>query len=177
MKERIRFRHYWLASMLLILSGSGYAEEVYFSGTLIADACEIAPGDETVELDFRGVRDRDLYDSTRTPSEKFEIRLSTCDLTMGNVVKVKLTGAENTALPGMLKLDSSSVASGVAIGLETESGQPLPLNQGVASYALTAGTNQLRLRAYIQGEPAALAGRTIGIGPFIATATFMLDYE
>lgn len=168
---------YWLAITLLVLSGSGYAEDVHFSGTLIADACVIAPGDETVELDFRGIRDQDLYANTRTPSENFEIRLTDCDLTMGNVVKVKLSGPENTAVPGALKLDAGSMASGVAIGLETASGHPLLLNQGVASYPLTAGTNQLRLRAYIQGEPAALTARTIGIGPFNATATFTLDYE
>ncbi|VXD00455.1 conserved exported hypothetical protein [Enterobacterales bacterium 8AC] len=177
MNGKMRFRHYWLATTLLILSGSGHAEDVRLYGTLIADACVITPGDETVELKFFDVRDRDLYTDTRAPSQNFDIRLTECDLTLGNVVKVKLSGTESTELPGMLKLDAGSVASGVVIGLETESGQPLALNQGQASYTLTAGTNQLRLRAYIQGEPSALAGRTIGIGPFNATATFTLDYE
>lgn len=166
-----------LAGALLTLAGAGHAEDVYFNGTLLADACTIAPGDEEVELDFRNVVDKFLYRYNRIPSETFEIRLTDCDLTLGNLVKVVLSGNESPILPGLLALDGGSVASGIAIGLETATGVALPLNTGEVTYPLAAGTNLLRLKAYIQGEPAALASKTIGLGPFTATATFTLEYE
>lgn len=146
-------------------------------GALVVEPCVILPGDEEVQLDFGTVIDKYLYLNTRTLSRRFEIRLADCDLSLGKTVKVTFLGSENGALPGLLAIDGSQGASGIAIGLETQRAVPLPLNKPSGVYPLQSGGTQLALQAYVQGEPEALAQRRIGRGPFSATATFRLEYE
>lgn len=150
---------------------------VYLHGALVAEPCVIAPGDEEIALDFGTIIDKYLYLNTRTLGQAFEIHLEECDLTLGKTVNVTFTGIENSALPGLLAIDGSSGATGIAIGLETPSAQPLPLNQASDELLLQAGSNRIALKAYVQGEPDALRNQRIERGPFSAVATFNLDYE
>lgn len=162
----------------LLFSTSIMAETVEFEGTLVEDACEVYPGDESIELDFGTVVDKYLYLNTRTHSQPFTIRLINCDLVLGREVKVTFSGIENTVLSGLLAIDAASQASGIAIGLETENGTALPINTGNYTQNLHAGNgNNLNFKAYVQGEPLALQMKTIGRGEFLATATFELNYE
>ncbi|MFI8415325.1 fimbrial protein [Serratia sp. NPDC078593] len=162
---------------LLALSGVVQADNVRLHGALVAEPCVIAPGDERVQLDFGTVIDKYLYTNTRTHGQAFEIRLTECDLSLGKTVKVTFSGTENPSLKGLLAIDGGSRASGIAIGMETEAGQPLPLNKAGEGQRLVAGSNTLTVQAYVQGEPAAIAGRRIERGPFSAIATFRLEYE
>lgn len=150
---------------------------VYLHGALVAEPCVIPPGDEEIQLDFGTIIDKYLYLNTRTPGQAFEIHLEECDLTLGKTVSVTFTGTENSALPGLLALDGGSAATGIAIGLETPSAQPLPLNKASDKLLLQAGSNRIALKAYVQGEPDALRNQGIERGPFSAVATFNLDYE
>ncbi|MNJ68324.1 Major MR/P fimbria protein precursor [compost metagenome] len=91
---------------------------------------------------------------------------------------VTFTGIENPLLPGLLALEASSEAKGIAIGLETLAGERLPLGKPSTKYDLQMGSNTLALKAYVQGEAKAIADRTIKRGTFRSvTATFKLDYE
>ncbi|MEW5494375.1 fimbrial protein [Enterobacter cloacae] len=150
---------------------------VHYSGTLVADPCIILPGDEEISLEFGSVIDKYLYLNQRTIGKLFQINLSECDLSLGNTVKVSFTGVESTALPGLLAIDGNSTARGVAVGIETLAGEPLPLNKDSGSQMLTPGSNSLSLMAYIQGEPQAIEEKSITLGTFSATATFNLEYE
>lgn len=150
---------------------------VYLYGTLAAEPCVIQPGDEEIPLDFGTIIDKYLYLNTRTLGQAFEIRLKECDLTQGKTVSVNFTGTESSALPGLLALDGSSTATGIAIGFETQSAQPLPLNQASNKSLLQEGNNTIALKAYVQGEPGALRDQSIKRGPFSAVATFHLEYE
>lgn len=165
-----------LAAMLL--NTGAMAETVNFDGTLVEDACEVYPGDENIELDFGTVVDKYLYLNTRTHSQPFTIRLVNCDLVLGREVKVTFSGTENAALSGLLAIDASSQASGIAIGLETASGTALPINTGKYTQSLHSGNgNDVNLKAYVRGEPQALQTKTIGRGTFSAVSTFTLEYE
>ncbi|NNG61273.1 type 1 fimbrial protein, partial [Pseudomonas fragi] len=42
---------------------------------------------------------------------------------------------------------------------------------------LVNGNNTVTVQAYVQGEPDAIANKTIERGPFSAIATFNLEYE
>lgn len=150
---------------------------VYLHGALVAEPCVIPPGDEEITLDFGTIIDKYLYLNTRTLGQAFEIHLEECDLTLGKTVSVNFTGTESSALPGLLALDGSSETTGTAIGLETPSAQPLPINQASDKLLLQAGSNSIVLKAYVQGEPDALREQRIERGPFSAVATFNLDYE
>ncbi|OCJ19681.1 fimbrial protein [Serratia sp. 14-2641] len=163
---------------LLALSQGVLAANMRLHGTLVAEPCIIPPGEETIQLDFGTVIDKQLYHNQRTTSWEFKLHLSNCDLTLGKSVQVTFTGVENPALPGLLALDASSQASGIGIGIESENGAPLPLNQlGPYRYPLAAGDNYLRMMAYVQGEPDAITNRTINRGPFSASMTFALTYD
>ncbi|WP_447881783.1 fimbrial protein [Serratia fonticola] len=150
---------------------------VHLHGALVAEPCVIPPGDEEITLDFGTIIDKYLYLNTRTLGQAFEIHLEECDLTLGKTVSVSFTGTESSVLPGLLALDGSSGAAGIAIGLETPSAQPLPLNQASDKLLLQEGSNIIALKAYVQGEPDALRDQRIERGPFSAVATFHLEYE
>lgn len=167
-----------VAGILLLLSQSVHAaDNMRLHGALVAEPCVIPPGDETVVLDFDTVIDKYLYLNTRTLGQAFALHLTECDLSLGKTVKVTFSGTENMALQGMLALDGGSQASGIAIGMETPEGQPLPVNKSGHAQALVSGSNTLTIHAYVQGEPEALAQKAIARGPFSATATFSLEYE
>jgi type 1 fimbria pilin len=53
----------------------------------------------------------------------------------------------------------------------------LLLNKQGTGYKLVSGANTLTIRAYVKGEPKAIADQTIERGPFNAIATFSLEYE
>lgn len=161
----------------LTFSGAAQADNVRLHGALVAEPCVIAPGDESVRLDFGTVIDKYLYANVRTHGQAFDIHLSECDLSLGKTVKVTFSGAENPNLKGMLAIEGSSTASGIAIGMETQAGNPLPLNKPGEGSRLVDGSNTLTVLAFVQGEPAAIANRSIERGPFSAIATFSLEYE
>lgn len=150
---------------------------VLYSGNLVAEPCTLLPENENVIVDFGSVVDKYLYLNNRTHGVPFQLNLTDCDLGLGKTLKVTFNGPESTALPGLLALAAESQASGIAIGMETEQGQPLPLNAASGKYPLQDGNTVIRLQAYIQGEPAAITDKTIGRGPFNAIATFNLEYE
>ncbi len=152
-------------------------KNVHLYGALVAEPCVVQPGDEEINLDFGSVIDKDLYLNTRTVGLSFEIHLVECDLTLGKTVRVTFTGTENSALPGLLAIDGSSEAMGIAIGLETAQAKPLPLNKASDKLLLQEGSNIIALKAYVQGEPNAIRNHGIERGPFSAVATFNLEYE
>lgn len=164
-------------ALLMAVSGAVQADNVRLHGALVAEPCVIAPGDESVKLEFGTVIDKYLYANERTHGQAFAIRLTECDLSLGKTVKVTFSGTENPSLKGLLAIDSGSQASGIAIGMETPAGQKLPLNKIGPGYRLDEGSNTLTVQAYVQGEPEAIAKRSIERGPFSAIATFNLEYE
>ncbi len=177
MRQTLRYLGATFA-LLLLSPGIQAADNMRFHGELVAEPCVISPGEETVQLDFGTVIDKHLYSHRRTDSREFKLHLSNCDLTLGKTVQVMFSGAENPALTGMLALDASSEASGIGIGIESDSGKALPLNElGPHRYPLAAGENYLRMKAYVQGEPDAITNRTINRGPFSASMTFALTYD
>ncbi|HEJ7055314.1 MAG: fimbrial protein [Serratia marcescens] len=169
----------WRAAALLLLCTvpAGAVDNMRLHGALVAEPCVIPPGDETVVLDFDTVIDKYLYLNTRTPGQTFELHLAQCDLSLGKTVRVTFSGAESAGLPGLLALNGASQASGIAIGMETPQGEPLPINQQGKAQTLVSGANTLTARAYVQGEPEALKHKSIERGPFSAVATFSLEYE
>jgi len=162
---------------LLVFSSMAQAYNVRLHGALVAEPCVIAQGDESVQMNFDPVFANYLYINKRTPSQKFNIRLSQCDLSLSKIVMIVFSGAENPNLKGLLAVNCGSMASGIAIGLENQAGQPLALNKEGQIYPLDSGSNVLMFQAYVQGEPEAIAKRTIAGGPFSAVATFRLEYE
>ena len=166
-----------LVGMPLLLPGTlEAADNLSFRGVLVADACTLRPGDEAVELNLRDVSSKYLYLNARTLGMPFQLHLEGCDTTVGSSVTVTFGGNESLVLPGLLALDSGSSATGVAIGIETPADRPLPLNTASDEQVLSNGNNTIALKAYIRGEPQAIANQSIAAGTFRATSTFTLHY-
>ncbi|VEI61921.1 Fimbria A protein precursor [Serratia fonticola] len=167
-----------MAGLTLLASFAAVgADNVRFHGALVAEPCVIPPGEESLQLDFGTVIDKYLYLNQRTHGQEFVLHLTECDLSIGTTVQVMFSGTENPNLPGLLALDGASQASGIGIGMETPEGNPLPLNLAGQKYPLTKDSNLIAFKAYVQGEPEAIAHETIERGPFSAVATFSLEYE
>ncbi|ASM19413.1 fimbrial protein [Serratia marcescens] len=153
------------------------ADNMLFHGALVAEPCTLKPGDEDIRLDFGTVIDKYLYANGRTPTKPFTLTLQDCDLSLGQTVKITFSGNKSLELPDLLALDGGSQASGIALGLETAEGKPVALNKPSQEMTLASGSTSLALRVYVQGEPTALAQKSIGLGAFSAVATFGLEYE
>ena len=152
-------------------------DNVYLHGALVAEPCIIKAGDEVISIGFVTIIDKYLYQNIRTQGKTFELHLENCDLTLGKSVRVKFTGTESRALPGLLALDGSSEAKGIAIGFETPAAKPLALNEKSDKLLLLNGGNIIALRAYVKAEPDAIRGQRIERGSFSAVTTFQLEYE
>lgn len=170
-----------LASLMVAVSPGAVSatsgSSVKVSVTVMAEPCVIESGSENIPLDLGVILDNYLYLNHRTPGLPFEIKLAQCDPDISRTVAVKFYGNESLALPGLLSVNEGSSAAGIAIGLETPEAKPLPVNKFSDKYDLQKGSNVISLRAYVRGEPGALAKRTIGKGDFGAVATFSLEYE
>lgn len=166
-----------LASPILFLSTGTYgAGNVVMRGALVTEPCVIAPGDETIHLDFGSVVDKYLYLNNRTHGQKFHLRLSECDLSLGSTVRISFSGAESQGLPGLLEVKTGGESTGFAIGLETTDGEALPINNSDGSYVLKKGENLITINAYLQAEPKAISDRRIKYGDFTVITNFSLEY-
>ncbi|WP_249216246.1 fimbrial protein [Providencia rettgeri] len=172
-----------LGGMLLgCVSGALQAESsntITYSGTLVALPCTVEPAYENLWVDFgTNLNAQDFYRGRGEYSDReFVFELKDCDTSLGNAITATFSG--DATPEGLLRLDSGSQASGIVIGLETLSGQPLLIaGQPVgAKTPLSEGDVTIRLRAYLQATPEALANRNIEPGRFWATLTYQLQYE
>ena len=153
--------------------------QVDFAGTLVKDPCTLSIGEagENKVVDFGTIVDKYLYANGQSQAQTFTILLQDCDTSLGNTVSFIFKGNEDTDQPGLLALDDSSVAKGVAIGIANTAGTPLPLNENSEESSLNDGDNQITFQAYVKASPAAIANNAITQGDFSATATFEMAYE
>lgn len=165
-----------LGAPLLMCASAQAADNLSFIGNLVVEACTIRPGDEALQVGLRDAYSHELYLNSRTTGQVFEIHLEGCDTRLSDSVTTTFTGIESAELPGLLKLDGGSLASGIAIGLETVANKPLPLNVASDRQELSDGANIISLKAYIRAEPKAISDRLIGPGDFTTTSTFTLEY-
>lgn len=166
-----------VAILLLLVSPLSLASDIHFSGALIAEPCEIETGDDALELDFGNVIDRELYVHHRSQTMPFTLNLIGCSIDTAKTVAITFSGQESNELAGFLATQAGSKAAGIAIGMETLSGEAVLLNKVAPPVTLQAGRTLIELRAYIQGEPNAIRDRTVIHGAFSAIATFNLNYQ
>ncbi|WP_343553896.1 fimbrial protein [Pantoea sp.] len=153
------------------------ATDIHFSGALVAEPCVIEAGDEAKDVDLGNIVDKELYFNQRTLTKPLTLTLAHCALDMAKSVTITFSGNESSELPGFLAMNPASNAKGIAIGIETLSGQAVLLNKASPPVSLENGKTVILLRAFLQGEPSAITQRSITPGPYSATATFSLSYQ
>lgn len=168
----------FIALLLMLQSGLVYADaEIHFSGKLVEEPCLLDPEDRAIEIDFGTVINKFLYSYQRTPGKKFILHLLECDLNLGETVMVTFMGTEDINQPGLIALDISSTAGGVAIGIETSENALIPINKPSPMYQLEPDKNEINIQAFISATNEAKQKKTIIPGIIKSTAIFRLEYE
>ena len=164
----------WAALMLLALTATpnAYADtDVNFSGILVADPCELQVDSENQTIDFGNVPSKTFITSPRSEPERFSLRLSGCDLSLGETVTVIFMGAEDFAQPGLFAV--TGTAGGIAIAVEDLSGTPVVPNIPMRPAALSTGNISLNFQAFISAPDFS----RVQEGDFECVTTFLLEYD
>lgn len=153
--------------------------DLNFKGVVVAQGCSIVPSSKTITVDFKEISTRTLYSYKKSAPEEFVIELQGCSKKVFNTVTVTFTGLENSNMPNRLAITpiSANAASGIAIGFEENDGTAISLNTPTSATAISDGNMQLNFKAFVEGEPDALADKTLHTGAFRATANYTLNYQ
>lgn len=163
-----------LTLLLCALSGTPRAvadTDVIFNGTLVADPCEVHIDSEDQIVDFRNIPSKTFIEYHRSEPERFSIRLTECDLSLGETVKVTFVGAEDGRQTGLFAV--TGTAQGLAIAIEDEGGSPVLPNVPLRPAALTAGDTYLNFRAFVSAP----VHSQLQDGDFECVTTFLLEYD
>lgn len=165
------------AFFLLLCTLNVWADSnnLQMDGTLVYEPCTLEPVDNTLEVDFGTVIKKELYAENRTNSVPFTITLTDCDTQLGKTVSFTLNGLESQELTGYLAV-SGIDSAGIAIGIETPKGEPLPVNQPTSFYSLQDNTTRIALQAFVEAVPEAIKNQSLVSGDFSATATLEATY-
>lgn len=168
-----------LVTLPLISQAAG-PSNIEYSGKLVALPCTVHPDSNYTNVYFgENVNIKDLYTGERGEysDRTLQFKLEKCNTSLGKTISARFTG--DATPDGLLKFDSNSEASGVVIGLETGTGQALPINDAKVEpvYPISNGDLTIPIRAYLKAEPTALQNKSIKPGWFYATLTYTLVYE
>nr|WP_249818643.1 fimbrial protein [Escherichia coli] len=162
------------------LSAPCFASELAFSGNLLDRPCQIA--ETSREATFMDTAARLYYNwPGKSYEEKFRVKLINCHAsTMGKVVKLIVSGAEEPALPGYLQVTGGNRGRlGIGI-IDTDGSSLLKLNQvhncGQGNKVETDSIT-LNFKAFVQATPEAVRNKTVQPGDYSSTVTFELLYE
>lgn len=151
------------------------SNNVEITGNLVTEPCSLDVNSQLIPISYGNIVAKYFYRTPRMPGLEFSIKLIDCDISLGTQATVTFIGAESDALPGFLIPDDGDT-HGIAFGIETMDGTFVPVNQDSPIFSLSDGTNELKLKGFIQAEQDAIDKQTILTGPFTSTATFEITY-
>lgn len=170
-----------LSGVSLCWAESRIENKIQISGNLIDAPCvlEIGGAGQTEQtVDFSSVVKNKLYRSGRSDNKVFHIKLLKCDVRGGSLASFTFSGAEDAGLPNHLAVTG---VTGVGIGLASYdidgSQENLPLNKPSPGFKYDGGTNTYNIVAWVEGEPNAIAQKTISSGDFSATLNIQVSYQ
>lgn len=149
-------RQVWKAGAALLLCTvatwpARAADNVHFSGRLVASACTlILRGTDVATVDFAQVDSADFIPSGQSARKPLIFELTDCDSALSDGVQVTFAGVEAPGSTGILAINNASGAT----------------------FMLSTGNNTLRLNAWVQRLP----GEDLAPGAFTATATATFEY-
>lgn len=145
--------------------------DVEFSGTLVADPCQVAVGDEAQEVPFGNIPSKTFFNNVQSAPEAFDITLTECDLSLGNQVFVTFSGEKDATHSDLFAV--TGTATGIALHISDHTGAQVTPDGEQVPVPLAEGDTQLTWQARVQST----AGRNVTEGDFQAVVTFTLRYE
>lgn len=145
--------------------------DVEFSGTLVADPCQIEMDSLEQEINFGNIAAKTFINHNYSVAKSFSIHLTECDLSLGNQVSVTFLGEEDSTHPGTLAVTGS--AKGISIRMTDSEGRLVAPNEAQPVSGLHAGDTILEYQARIQAQDFS----QVSEGDFSAVTTFVLVWE
>jgi type 1 fimbria pilin len=146
--------------------------KINISGLLYTPACVL--DHDNITIDFGTVTDKNLYVDGRIESRPFFLGM-TCAASDGAELDVVFRGVQSAALPGYLQINPPGM--GAVIGVEKIDGTFVELDKKITAGSVSAGRLIMKFRAFLKGEPQAIASHSIQKGQFTAAAYFVLNYH
>jgi len=154
--------------------------EIRFTGEINESPCTITSDTQFQTLAMDSISSSVLKNGGKSALKKFVIKLQGCDNSALKAVTATFTGAESSN-DGLLKLGG---VEGASLAIADDGGSLIKLGAASSVFDLSAGDNNLRFSAYLQGDTAlggeggteVIAADIVG-GTFDATAGFTLAYQ
>ncbi|MCK7148448.1 fimbrial protein [Enterobacter bugandensis] len=162
---------------LVSINSASAADNVHLTGALVSEPCTLPDSDTALMVDFGTVDNKTLYKDSRSKSVPFYLHLNDCDTTSFDSLTVTFEGSQDAELLGYLALDTASAAHGIAIGMEMTDGTLIPINKASSVLQLSQGNNIITFNSFIQAQQTAISNKSIVVGGFSATSTFVLNYQ
>ncbi|MGX9743221.1 fimbrial protein [Pseudocitrobacter corydidari] len=162
---------FWFAFSLPLLA----AQNIHYKGELIAGACElVVNGGIMATVDFKTLSNGNFGSNNQTLPVSFSLSLKNCKTALSTGVLLTFTGVEDDTLPGLLKPEATSIASGFGIGIKTRDQREITFNasQGI-EFTLTENMTTMYFEAWLQKHLA----EDITPGEFTGTATVNFEYQ
>lgn len=171
------FRYMRIQGSVLILFFCGVSyisradTDIHFSGILVAEPCQLATDSEEQTVDFGSIVAKQFINNPLAPPKGFSLRLTDCDLSLGQSVTFTFTGDESTEQPGLFAVVGE--AKGIAVLLMDEDEQTIRPGHAVSSLSLTGSENAFTFQAVVSGPEFS----AISAGEFTSTVIFSLEYN
>lgn len=161
-----------LSSLCLFQFAAQAATPLTFTGQLIAEPCHLDVN-SIKSIDFGNQFIERISDGKMSKDVTFKLNLEDCSADTLNNVAVRFSGAADTTLTEYFKLDDTSTAKGLAIGIKDDKGAAVKPN-GLSTYkAITDGEMSLAFNAFVVGDESA----NITGGDFTTTVNVELEYN
>ncbi|KOC88586.1 hypothetical protein NG42_16065 [Winslowiella iniecta] len=145
--------------------------EINFTGRVVSQPCVVAPDSADIDVDMGRISKQDLLQNGKSQTKNFSIRLTNCNTSTVQSVRVTFSGNEDSKLPG--RLDITGDADGAAIRLLNQDGSAIIINNPAQGIPLNDGENTLNFGAYLEAQPAT----ELVTGNYAASANFILSYQ
>ncbi len=145
--------------------------DIHFSGTLVAEPCQLATDSEEQTVDFGVIVAKQFINNSLTKPERFNIRLINCDVSVSQDVIFTFNGDEDTAQPGHFSVIGE--AKGIAIMLTSDGGDKIKPGEKLTARTLIDADNIFTFQAAVSAPDF----NVVTAGEFTATLLFSLEYN
>jgi type 1 fimbria pilin len=145
--------------------------DIHFSGILVAEPCQLATDSQDQSVDFGSIAARQFINNDQTVPTSFSLRLTDCDLSIGQSVIFTFSGDEDAMQPGLFAV--AGEAKGIAILLMDEEGNKVQPGKAMSARALTDAESVFAFQAAVSAPEFS----AVSAGDFTSTVMFSLEYN
>jgi len=144
--------------------------DVEFSGTLIAEPCQIDSDSEDMTIEFGAIAAKTFIDHAESAPKRFSVWLRECDLELGSQVMVTFNGNKNSENADYFAVNGLS--KDIALKIVDGEGDIVKSGKQQEKQELNKGDTELQWQASIIHT----SDDDVIPGDFYSTVNFLLEY-